>query len=296
MNKAFKSFAALVICLAVMSSCATIRQWIAGSKTSPADKLMRSSTSIGHADRQNNSRLRYSEDKTPFKAGLDLESSTQQLSKKFTDRMLDIARTKIGCRYVYASKGPMTFDCSGFTSYVYKRVGITIPSSSAQQALLGRRLEKDEALRPGDLVFFSGRKISKTVGHVGIVLDQNPKTGEFSFIHTAITSGVEIQKSTQEYYAPRYLYAVRILPDVAVFQEDCHGRDLMRTFYLIAEGLADGTGYDIVKTETTDVNRVLFDNATWAVVRSSDFPLSGYTLDALLNEYMALYPRRKNAY
>ena len=38
-----------------------------------------------------------------------------------TENLIDEAISHLGARYVYGSKGPKTFDCSGFTSYVYKR-------------------------------------------------------------------------------------------------------------------------------------------------------------------------------
>ena len=295
MGRGVKVLVGLSVAVALTASCATIRQWMASKQMSPADKVMQQAGhAAGKADEGRkatavNRPTRYSEDKTVIKESWSPAESTQKLARKFTDRLLDIARTKISCRYVYASKGPNTFDCSGFTSYVFGRVGMSLSSSSSQQALQGRRLGKDEPLRPGDLVFFSGRKISKTVGHVGIVVEQNSQTGEFTFIHAAITAGVEIQKSTQQYYAPRYLFARRVLPDVELVQDDCAGRDLMRTFYLVADALADGCGYDLMETDTNGMNIALFDNASWASIRSSEHPLKAATLDAMIAEYQKLY-------
>ncbi|MDO5443924.1 MAG: C40 family peptidase, partial [Bacteroidia bacterium] len=130
--------------------------------------------------------------------------STLQLS------LLETAKAKLGCKYKYASAGPNTFDCSGFMLYVFKQEGISLPHGSGSQYTIGKALKEGEALKPCDLVFFSGRKISSTVGHVGMVVDYNAATGEFTFIHAAMI-GVEIQVSTADYYTRRYIGARRIL-------------------------------------------------------------------------------------
>lgn len=126
--------------------------------------------------------------------------------------LLATAKGKLGCRYSSAGTGPNTFDCSGFMLYVFAKEGIDLPHGSAAQYSCGKSLKKDEPLKTGDLVFFSGRKISSNVGHVGMVVDYDRNTREFTFIHAAMT-GVEIQKSTAEYYALRYIGARRILAD-----------------------------------------------------------------------------------
>lgn len=241
MGRGVKFFSGIALMAAVVAGCATIRQWMSDRQTSPADKVMHQEPAPIKPATAVDRPVRYSEEKTVIKESWKPEESAEQLAEKFTGKLLDIARTKIGCRYVYAAKGPNTFDCSGFTSYVYGSMGVSLSSSSSLQAQQGRRLGKDEALRPGDLVFFSGRSISKTVGHVGIVVEQDPQTKVFTFIHAAITAGVELQKSSQEYYAPRYLYASRVLPDVELKKEDSDGSELMRTFYEVAEGYSGHT-------------------------------------------------------
>ncbi|EOU1829162.1 NlpC/P60 family protein [Clostridium perfringens] len=68
----------------------------------------------------------------------------------------------IGRPYVFGATGPDTFDCSGFTSYVYRNaVGREITRTTYTQINQGRPVSRDQ-LQPGDLVFTNG------VGHVGI--------------------------------------------------------------------------------------------------------------------------------
>ena len=127
--------------------------------------------------------------------------------------LIRIAKSKIGSRYSYSAKGPDAFDCSGFMMYVFGQKGIKLSPGSRVQYTQGRPIRKNAPLKPCDLVFFSGRKASNTVGHVGMVLDYDRKTKEFTFIHASTSNGVEIQRSSAEYYAKRYIGARRILTD-----------------------------------------------------------------------------------
>lgn len=131
------------------------------------------------------------------------------------DSIIDFARQSLGKPYRYAAKGPAAFDCSGFTSYVYARFGYNLSHSSNAQSHQGRAVKKGiKHLQRGDLVIFSGRRISDTPGHVGIYIGPDPGGKSFSFIHAALT-GVIISHLSEPYYQARYLGARRILPDFA---------------------------------------------------------------------------------
>jgi len=59
----------------------------------------------------------------------------------------------------------------------------------------------------GDLVFFSGEKVSHTVGHVGIYV------GNGIFIHMSKSAeGVRMDSMYNDYFRKRYLKARRIIP------------------------------------------------------------------------------------
>ena len=63
----------------------------------------------------------------------------------------------MGYKYVSGGSSPSTgFDCSGFTSYVYKQCGISISRSSSAQASNGTAVSKSN-LQPGVLVIFNNR-------------------------------------------------------------------------------------------------------------------------------------------
>ncbi len=126
--------------------------------------------------------------------------------------LLKEARTHMGKRYRAGSKGPNAFDCSGFSSYVYRQFGYELSPSSKTQFGQGEKVEKGD-LRPGDLVFFTGRSSrSGSVGHVGIVVKADNETGNFSFIHASSSQGITIS-TNDAYYGRRYLGARRVIND-----------------------------------------------------------------------------------
>ncbi|MDC5696849.1 C40 family peptidase [Intrasporangium calvum] len=65
--------------------------------------------------------------------------------------IVGIAQSMIGVPYVYGGNTPSGFDCSGFTSWVYRQAGITIPRTASQQQASATRVSSPQ---PGDLVFF----------------------------------------------------------------------------------------------------------------------------------------------
>lgn len=90
------------------------------------------------------------------------------------------AQAASGARYSYGAAGPGSFDCSGFTSYVFDKVGISLPHSSSAQRGMVRSVSSPQ---PGDLVFvYNGG--GGSIGHVAIYAGggywweaANPNTG-----------------------------------------------------------------------------------------------------------------------
>lgn len=82
------------------------------------------------------------------------------------------AKKYLGYDYVYGGASPKTgFDCSGFTSYVYKHFGYNLSRSSVAQASEGTKISKRD-LQPGDLVIYKNKSLTK-IGHVGIYIGAN---------------------------------------------------------------------------------------------------------------------------
>jgi len=106
------------------------------------------------------------------------------------------AEKYLGVRYVFGGSDPAGFDCSGYSSYVYKKNGLLLPHSAQQQFANGKRIGIKKA-KPGDLVFFrtSGWKIS----HVAIYM------GDFKFIHAPSRGKhVSFDDIRKEYWRKRY--------------------------------------------------------------------------------------------
>lgn len=132
-------------------------------------------------------------------------------SAMMVEDLLTEAKSHIGKRYRSGSKGPSTFDCSGFSSYVYRQFGYNLSSSSSAQYSDGESVEKGD-LRPGDLVFFKGRNRKGGIGHVGIVVSADNTTGTFRFIHASTSQGIRID-SNDGYYSARYVGARRMISE-----------------------------------------------------------------------------------
>ncbi|MBE6086695.1 MAG: glycoside hydrolase [Clostridium beijerinckii] len=104
--------------------------------------------------------------------------------------VLNEAYKHLGASYVWGATGPSTFDCSGFTEYVYEHAtGIDISRTTYTQIDVGRPVSEDQ-LQPGDLVF-------PHAGHVGIYV------GNGQMIHAPQTGDVVKVGPVYNFYAAR---------------------------------------------------------------------------------------------
>lgn len=91
--------------------------------------------------------------------------------------VVSIAKRYLGAPYQWGADGPNSFDCSGFTSFVFRQVGVSLPRTSRTQFGAGERVSRGN-LQPGDLVFFGS-----PIHHVGIYVGggryiHSPRTGD----------------------------------------------------------------------------------------------------------------------
>ena len=152
----------------------------------------------------------------PADGGLAIKPERQNVpvaSKELVDDLLDYAKTFIGVPYRLGAAGPERFDCSGFTSYVFREFGYHLPHNSVMQFRDSVPVESFSDLRKGDLVFFGARNNIRSIGHVGIVVDVDLERGMFRFIHASVSGGVMEQTSSHPYFMMRYMGARRLLPD-----------------------------------------------------------------------------------
>lgn len=143
-----------------------------------------------------------------------LSEAADVLSAESSEMLKDLlseAKSHLGKRYRRGAKGPSAFDCSGFSSYVFRQFGFNLAASSSAQYLDGAKVDRKN-LREGDLVFFTGRNRKAGVGHVGIVVSADNATGDFKFIHASTSGGIKIDACVG-YYASRYLGARRMIAE-----------------------------------------------------------------------------------
>ena len=141
------------------------------------------------------------------------KSTVADRHKSIQNDVVDYGKKYLNKPYRYAAKGPNSFDCSGYTSFVFKQFGYSLNASAAGQSTQGITIRRKEQLEVGDLVFFEGRRQNGSVGHVGIVNDIS-RNGKFTFIHASTSNGVVITSSEASYYKARYLRGGRILKDI----------------------------------------------------------------------------------
>lgn len=120
------------------------------------------------------------------------------------EQIVAAAQEHLGKPYVYGGNGPDSFDCSGFTKYMYAQFGHTLNRTATDQLQNGVSVEKDE-LQAGDLVFFRSEGTVKPVSHVGIYV------GEGSFIHASTNQyQIRIDKLDSGYFSEIYVYGRHI--------------------------------------------------------------------------------------
>ena len=121
-------------------------------------------------------------------------------------QVVETALSFLGYPYVYGGSSPSGFDCSGFTSYIYKQFGYSLNRTCSGQLDNGTPVAMSE-LQPGDLVIF--KKYANSAGrasHVGLYI------GNGEFIHASTAKvGVIINKLSDAYYTTGFVGGRRIV-------------------------------------------------------------------------------------
>ena len=133
-------------------------------------------------------------------------SSNTTSTSTSASKLVSYAKSLLGKPYVWGAQGPSSFDCSGFTYYVFKNcANITLPRTSVDQSTYGITVSKSN-LKVGDLIFFDTDGANDgNVSHVGIYIGSN------QFIHSSSTKGKVVISDFTNYYNNAFVRAKRVL-------------------------------------------------------------------------------------
>ena len=124
--------------------------------------------------------------------------------------VVSFAKQYLGTRYAYGGSSPSGFDCSGFTMYVYKNFGYSLPHTATGQwqSGYGTRIYNISELQPGDLVFFCdpSRSNGKACSHAGIYVGN----GQHIHASSSRSGGVIISDLTSGYYNTYFVGGIRL--------------------------------------------------------------------------------------
>lgn len=124
--------------------------------------------------------------------------------------LVDLAMQYLGVRYVYGGASPKGFDCSGFTMYMYKQLGYSLPHTATGQwqSGIGTRVYSINELQPGDLVFFNdpSRNAGKACSHAGIYIGN----GQHIHASSSRSNGVIISDLTSGYYNRYFIGGIHV--------------------------------------------------------------------------------------
>ena len=134
-------------------------------------------------------------------------TSTTSNSIKGTD-VVSYAKKYLGYKYVWGGDGSNgTFDCSGFTMYVYKHFGVSLPHYTVSQynSGKGKKITKQSDLKMGDIVYLTDYVTGAPCGHCGIYISDG------KFIHADSTVMKVNISDLNGMYKGRFCGALRII-------------------------------------------------------------------------------------
>ncbi|MBQ6078632.1 MAG: peptidoglycan-binding protein [Clostridia bacterium] len=127
---------------------------------------------------------------------------------KGVETFIQIAESKLGCKYVRGAKGPSKFDCSGFVYWCLNQAGVKqsyMTSIAWRSCTKYMRIKNMRDIKRGDVLIFKGK--SMKTGHVGIYLgngkmiDASSSKGKVRITDTILSSN---------YWKEHFLMAYRI--------------------------------------------------------------------------------------
>ena len=144
-------------------------------------------------------------------SGLESTVSTYSSDMSNVEKLeyvIYLAQNQLGKPYVYGATGPNSYDCSGLTTYIFRKIGINLNRSAYAQGYDNRypKIEGSANLQRGDLVFFDTISDSDASDHAGIYI------GNGYFIHASSAGHrVVVSNLTGGYYVRAFSWGRRVL-------------------------------------------------------------------------------------
>lgn len=118
----------------------------------------------------------------------NISGDTNEVYSGDISKVIAMARSMVGGRYVFGGSKPGATDCSGLTMQCYAKIGITLPHKASQQAYYGKSVKYSE-MKPGDLIFYGGSSYS-SIYHVALYI------GDGKIIHAeSYSTGIVVSYS-----------------------------------------------------------------------------------------------------
>lgn len=128
---------------------------------------------------------------------IESESKAKEARTKANiEKMISVAKSKLGCRYILGARGPKTFDCSGLVYYCLNQAGSNrrrLNAAGYSRISEWDKISSINDLKRGDLIFFYDKNFTK-VGHVGIIISSS------EMIDASSNKGKVVQRSYKTSY------------------------------------------------------------------------------------------------
>ena len=133
------------------------------------------------------------------------KKAAQKKTKANISKMIEVARSKLGCKYILGNTGPKSFDCSGLVYYCLKQAGSNrrrLTAAGYSQVDDWEKITDISKLKKGDLICFYSDNYSK-IGHIGIVISSS------MMIDASSSNGKVVRREYKTTYWKKHFYCGR---------------------------------------------------------------------------------------
>ena len=149
--------------------------------------------------------LKYPVSKSKCSIPSSSKSAGKLKNNKIGNRIANAGLSKRGCKYVWGTAGPNTFDCSGLCYWAMRHVGIKVSRKSAEGYHSNGSHVSFSNLSPGDICLFTNNGGVSGIHHAGIYI------GGGRMVHAPHTGTVvQIQSISSGYYKKQFYEGRRI--------------------------------------------------------------------------------------